>query len=57
MPDVDELLRGAREALSVTRVFSEPYEHDGVTIIPAATVRGAEEAAVTRTTTAAAASS
>src|SRR4051812_23570952 len=40
MPDVDELLRGAREALSVTRVFGEPHEQDGVTVIPAASVRG-----------------
>ena len=40
MPDVDEILRGAREAISVTRVFGEPHEQEGVTIIPAATVRG-----------------
>ena len=40
MPDVDEILRGAREAISVTRVFGEPHEQDGVTVIPAATVRG-----------------
>jgi uncharacterized spore protein YtfJ len=40
VPDVDEILRGARDAMSVTRVFGEPYEQDGVTVIPAATVRG-----------------
>jgi uncharacterized spore protein YtfJ len=40
MPDVDEILRGAREAISVGRVFGEPHEEDGVTVIPAATVRG-----------------
>jgi uncharacterized spore protein YtfJ len=40
MPDVDEILRGAREAISVTRVFGEPHEQDGVTVIPAANVRG-----------------
>ena len=40
MPNVDELLEGAREAISVRRVFGDPYEQDGVTIIPAAAVRG-----------------
>ena len=40
MPDVDEILRGAREAISVGRVFGEPHEQDSVTVIPAATVRG-----------------
>ena len=40
MPDVDEVLRGAREAITVRRVFGEPYEQEGVTIIPAAAVRG-----------------
>jgi uncharacterized spore protein YtfJ len=40
MPNVDEILEGAREAMSVRRVFGEPYEQDGVTIIPAAAVRG-----------------
>jgi uncharacterized spore protein YtfJ len=40
MPDVDEILRGARESISVTRVFGEPHEQDGVTVIPAASVRG-----------------
>jgi uncharacterized spore protein YtfJ len=40
MPDVDEILRGARDAISVGRVFGEPHEEGGVTVIPAATVRG-----------------
>ena len=31
----------ARDALTVRRVFGEPYEKDGVTVIPAAWVRGA----------------
>ena len=36
-----ELLIGqARDALTVKRVFGEPYEKDGVTIIPAARVQG-----------------
>ena len=30
----------ARDALTVKRVFGEPYERDGITIIPAASVRG-----------------
>jgi uncharacterized spore protein YtfJ len=38
---LDELLGTAREALSVRRVFGDPYERDGVTVIPAASVRGA----------------
>lgn len=29
-----------REAISVRRVYAEPYERDGVVIIPAATVSG-----------------
>jgi uncharacterized spore protein YtfJ len=38
---LSELLGTARQALSVERVFGAPYERDGVTVIPAATVRGA----------------
>jgi uncharacterized spore protein YtfJ len=40
MPNIDELLEGAREAITVRRVYGEPYEQDGVTVIPAAAVRG-----------------
>jgi uncharacterized spore protein YtfJ len=40
MPNVDELLQGARDAISVKRVFGDPIEADGVTIIPAAKVGG-----------------
>jgi len=40
MPDVDELLQGARDAISVKRVFGDPIETEGVTIIPAAKVGG-----------------
>jgi uncharacterized spore protein YtfJ len=40
MPDVDELLQGARDAITVKRVYGEPVERDGVTVIPAAAVRG-----------------
>ncbi len=38
--DPRELIKGAREALSVRQVFGEPVERDGVTVIPAATVIG-----------------
>jgi len=40
MPNVDELLRGARDAITVKRVYADPIEGDGVTIVPAAVVRG-----------------
>jgi uncharacterized spore protein YtfJ len=38
--DVQDLIGQARDALTVKRVFGEPYEKDGVTIIPAARVQG-----------------
>jgi uncharacterized spore protein YtfJ len=38
--DVGEMLTGARDAISVRRVFGDPIERDGVTIVPAANVRG-----------------
>ena len=34
------LVASARDALTVSRVFGQPYERDGVTVIPAASVRG-----------------
>lgn len=37
---IQETLAQAQEAMTVRRVYGEPYEKDGVTIIPAATVRG-----------------
>ena len=40
MPDIDELLRGAQDAIAAKRVYGEPVEGDGVTVIPAAAVRG-----------------
>jgi uncharacterized spore protein YtfJ len=39
--DVHEVTAQARDALTVKRVFGEPYEKDGLTIIPAARVQGA----------------
>ena len=38
--DPNELMQQARDALTVTGVFGEPYERDGVTVIPAASIRG-----------------
>jgi uncharacterized spore protein YtfJ len=38
--DVQEVIAQARDALTVKRVFGEPYEKDGVTLIPAARVQG-----------------
>ena len=38
--DPKELIQQAQDALTVKRVFGEPYERDGVTVIPAASIRG-----------------
>lgn len=38
---VDELVRQAQDTITVRRVFAEPYEADGVTVIAAARVGGA----------------
>ena len=38
--NVDEMLQGARDAMAVSRVYGEPIERNGVTLIPAADVRG-----------------
>jgi uncharacterized spore protein YtfJ len=37
---IEELMSNARDTVSVKRVFAEPYEKDGVTIIAAASVAG-----------------
>lgn len=37
---LDELMSKARDAITVKRVYGEPYEKDGVTVIPAAMVAG-----------------
>jgi uncharacterized spore protein YtfJ len=39
--DVQEAISQARDAITVKRVYGEPYERDGVTVIPAAAVAGA----------------
>ncbi|HEX2142553.1 MAG TPA: sporulation protein [Candidatus Limnocylindria bacterium] len=38
--NVDEMITGAREAMTVRQVYGDPIERDGLTIIPAAKVRG-----------------
>jgi uncharacterized spore protein YtfJ len=40
MPNIDELLGGARDAITVKRVFGDPIESEGVTVIPVAKVGG-----------------
>jgi uncharacterized spore protein YtfJ len=40
MPNVDKMWKGTRDALTVKRVYGDPVERDGVTVIPAAAVRG-----------------
>lgn len=40
MTEVLDSIRATRDALSVRRVFGDPYEIDGVTIIPVARVAG-----------------
>jgi len=37
---VSEYLTSAKDAITVTRVYGEPYEKDGLTVIPAAVVGG-----------------
>jgi uncharacterized spore protein YtfJ len=38
--DIQDVIAQARDTLTVKRVFGEPYEKDGVTVIPAARVQG-----------------
>jgi uncharacterized spore protein YtfJ len=40
MPDIDQMWKGTRDAVTVKRVYGEPIERDGVTVIAAAAVRG-----------------
>jgi uncharacterized spore protein YtfJ len=37
---VSEFLTEAKDAITVKRVYAEPYEKDGLTVIPAAVVGG-----------------
>ena len=38
--NVDEMIRGTQDSMSVKRIYGEPIERDGLTIIPAAKVTG-----------------
>jgi hypothetical protein len=38
--ELQEMISGARDAVSVKRVYGDAYEKNGLTVIPAATVRG-----------------
>ncbi|MEO8639334.1 MAG: sporulation protein [Chloroflexota bacterium] len=38
--NVDEMLSGARDTMTVKRVYGDPIERDGVLVIPAAKVAG-----------------
>ena len=38
--NVDEMLSGARDAMTVKRVYGDPIERDGILVIPAAKVVG-----------------
>ena len=38
--EVQELISGAQDVASVKRVYGDPYEKNGLTVIPAVTVRG-----------------
>ena len=38
--NVEEVLAQTKAALTVKRVFGEAYEHDGITVVPVASVRG-----------------
>jgi uncharacterized spore protein YtfJ len=40
MPDVDQMWKGTRDAVTVKRVYGEPVEREGATLVPAAAVRG-----------------
>lgn len=40
MSKIDEVIAEARDSITVRRVYGDPYEKDGVTLIPAAAVRG-----------------
>jgi uncharacterized spore protein YtfJ len=40
MPNVDQMWKRTRDAVTVKRVYGDPVERNGVTVIPAAAVRG-----------------
>ena len=40
MPSFTELMRDAGQSIGARRIFGEPYEKNGVTVIPAARIMG-----------------
>jgi uncharacterized spore protein YtfJ len=40
MSKLEDVMAGAQDTFTVKRVYGEPYEKNGVTFIPAASVRG-----------------
>jgi uncharacterized spore protein YtfJ len=40
MVDLDALLQGHRDAVNVRRIYGDPVESEGLTVIPAATIMG-----------------
>jgi uncharacterized spore protein YtfJ len=40
VPNVDAMWKGTRDAITVKRVYGDPVQSDGVTLVPAAAVRG-----------------
>jgi uncharacterized spore protein YtfJ len=38
--DFEQTIAGARDAITVRRVYGEPFERNGVTVIPAAAIGG-----------------
>ncbi len=38
--NVDEMIRGTQDAMTAKRIYGEPIERDGLTLIPAAKVSG-----------------
>jgi uncharacterized spore protein YtfJ len=38
--NLEETLKGTYDAMTVRRVYGDPIERDGVTVIPAAAIRG-----------------
>jgi hypothetical protein len=38
--DLDTLLQGYRDAVTVRQIYGDPVEHNGVTVVPAAAVIG-----------------
>ena len=41
MTKFDEIMAATKDNLTAKRVYGVPYEKDGVTLIPAAAIRGA----------------